>query len=64
MARLPARRGSENRRRLSLVLGLTSGASHAEVLEALQRCARTQFNVAHVTVQLEGEGCGDPDAHA
>lgn len=49
---------------LSAHVAVRDGASGPEVLEALQRCARTQFNVAHVTVQLEGEGCGDPDAHA
>jgi len=49
---------------LSAHFAVRDGASGPEVLEALQRCARTQFNLAHVTVQLEGEGCGDPDAHA
>ncbi len=49
---------------LSAHAAVADGASNREALEALQRCAGTQFNVAHVTVQIEGEGCGDPDAHA
>jgi cobalt-zinc-cadmium efflux system protein len=49
---------------LSAHAALRGDASGPDVLEALRRCVTTQFKITHVTVQLEGAGCGDPQVHA
>lgn len=49
---------------LSAHATVANGASNREVLEALRQCVTTQFKLAHVTVQIEEAGCGDPEAHA
>ena len=48
---------------LSAHAALRDGVSGPDVLEALRRCVTTRFKIAHVTVQLEGAGCGDPQVH-
>ncbi len=42
---------------------LSDTASHDEVLKAVHRCAAANFQIAHVTVQLEPIGCADKETH-
>ena len=42
---------------------LKDGASHEEVLAAIQRIVKSNFKIAHVTVQVEAEGCADSETH-
>jgi cobalt-zinc-cadmium efflux system protein len=42
---------------------LADGASHDEVLAAVQRRVTTTCNIAHVTVQVESRGCEQWEAH-
>ena len=42
---------------------LRPGAVHAEVLDGVRRCLKSQFSIAHVTLQVEDLGCGDETSH-
>ena len=39
------------------------GASHDEVLVAVQRCVTSKFKIAHATVQVESVGCAEWETH-
>jgi cobalt-zinc-cadmium efflux system protein len=42
---------------------LCAGAGHAEVLDLVRRCVKSDFKIAHVTLQVEDAGCGDAANH-
>jgi cobalt-zinc-cadmium efflux system protein len=42
---------------------LAAGASHDEVLAAVQRHVIANFKISHVTVQVESEGCAQWETH-
>ena len=42
---------------------LADGASHDEVLAAVQRRVTTDFKIAHATVQVERKGCAAHEGH-
>lgn len=42
---------------------LAAGASHDEVLAAVQRHVTSNFKISHVTVQVESEGCAQWETH-
>jgi cobalt-zinc-cadmium efflux system protein len=47
---------------LSAHAALLDSAAAPDVLERLRQCA-ARFEIGHVTIQLEGPGCRDPNAH-
>lgn len=53
---------TSGRNALSAHAVLRDGTSGSEALEALRRSV-AQFKIGHVTVQIEGADCGDPEAH-
>ena len=42
---------------------LKDGASHDEVLAAVQRCVTSSFKIAHATVQIENKACAGWETH-
>jgi cobalt-zinc-cadmium efflux system protein len=48
---------------LSVHAVLSNGASHDDVLVAVQRCVTTNFEISHATVQVEAQGCAEWETH-
>lgn len=48
---------------MSLHVVLDDDSRHDEILQAVQRCATSQFAIGHVTVQVECEGCAQTETH-
>jgi cobalt-zinc-cadmium efflux system protein len=48
---------------LSVHAVLSNGASHDDVLVAVQRCVTSNFKIAHATVQVETQGCAEWETH-
>jgi cobalt-zinc-cadmium efflux system protein len=53
---------TSGRNALSAHAVLRDGTAGSEALELLRRSV-AQFKIGHVTVQIEGADCGDPEAH-
>ena len=42
---------------------LADGASHDDVLKIVRECVTREFKIAHATIQVEEQGCGDQETH-